>query len=81
MQDMAVFFKGRVNGMNGNVDLNVEFAHPFDSGMTSPVYNETIDELARDVLKGVYGTGETRKKLLGDRYAEVQKRVNEILKG
>lgn len=39
-----------------------------------------IELLAREVIQGKYGTGETRKKILGENYAEVQKRVTEILK-
>lgn len=71
--------KGRIEGINGNVDLNIQFSAPFESISISPVYTDSIDELARDVINGLYGTGETRKILLGDRYSEVQKRVNEIL--
>lgn len=40
-----------------------------------------IDQMARDVLKGKYGNGETRKKLLGSNYAAVQHRVNILLRG
>jgi surface antigen len=43
---------------------------------------KTLDEVARDVLNGVYKTGATRKKLLeaeGYDYAQVQQKVNEIL--
>lgn len=40
-----------------------------------------IDKIARDVLKGKYGNGETRKKLLGTNYAAVQHRVNILLRG
>lgn len=41
---------------------------------------KSIDELAQEVINGVYGNGEDRKKALGDRYNEVQTRVNELLK-
>lgn len=41
--------------------------------------NKSVDELAKEVIAGKYGNGEERKKALGDRYAEVQARVNEIL--
>ena len=41
--------------------------------------NKSVEELAKEVIAGKYGNGETRKKGLGDRYAEVQARVNEIL--
>lgn len=40
-----------------------------------------IDKIARDVIDGKYGSGEVRKKNLGNLYSIVQKRVNEILKG
>lgn len=39
-----------------------------------------IEQLARDAIRGVYGTGEERKKALGVNYESVQKRINEILK-
>lgn len=38
-----------------------------------------IDQLARDCIKGKYGNGETRKKLLGAKYDAVQHQVNKIL--
>lgn len=40
-----------------------------------------IEQLAQDVINGKYGNGEERKQKLGSLYNEVQKRVNEILKG
>ena len=40
-----------------------------------------IDQLARDCIKGKYGNGETRKKLLGSNYAAVQHKVNILLRG
>lgn len=46
------------------------------SGQTS---EQTIDELAKDVIAGKYGNGDERKAKLGDRYNEVQQRVNELL--
>lgn len=45
-----------------------------------PKPKKTIDELAREVIAGKYGNGIKRKKLLGDLYKPVQKRVNELLK-
>jgi len=42
---------------------------------------DDIDKLAREVLKGKYGNGEIRKKLLGTNYAAVQHRVNILLRG
>lgn len=40
-----------------------------------------IDQLARDCIRGKYGNGETRKKLLGSNYAAVQHKVNILLRG
>lgn len=39
-----------------------------------------IEQMARDVIKGLYGNGEERKKALGANYEQVQERVNQILK-
>ena len=39
----------------------------------------SVDELARAVIAGRYGVGEARRQALGSRYAEVQRRVNELL--
>lgn len=53
----------------------------------SPVANtekKTVDQLAFEVIDGKWGTGNNRKVALqnaGYNYSEVQKRVNEILKG
>lgn len=38
-----------------------------------------IDKIARDVIKGKYGSGEARKKALGSNYKAVQAKVNELL--
>lgn len=42
---------------------------------------DKIEKIAKDVINGKYGNRETRKQKLGKLYTEVQKRVNEILKG
>lgn len=49
-----------------------------------PTPAKSIDEVAREVICGQYGNGEDRKRNLeneGYNYNEVQKRVNEIIKG
>lgn len=43
--------------------------------------SQSIEELANEVIAGRYGNGEERKQKLGSLYNEVQKKVNEILKG
>ena len=44
-----------------------------------PIKEKSTEELAQEVIAGKYGNGGDRKNALGDRYAEVQARVNEIL--
>ena len=39
----------------------------------------SIDDLARRTIRGEFGNGEQRKKNLGSKYLQVQKRVNEML--
>lgn len=64
------------------------YARPkYSSGGTAPstpIPSKTIDEIARDVIKGVYGNEPKRSealKALGYNPKEVQERVNAILKG
>jgi len=64
----------------------VGFARPnyIKATNTTPTTKKSVDEVARDVIKGKYGSGANRKAKIeaeGYNYAEVQKRVNEILKG
>ena len=81
---------GRLDGYNGNLDLNYfsgdkeawdKYAggSPSTSTSTTKPVEKSVDELAQEVLAGKYGDGDTRKKALGNRYKEVQARVNEIL--
>lgn len=51
------------------------------SGGVTPTVSGTIDELARRVIAGEFGSGNARKNALGDKYDAVQARVNEILSG
>lgn len=40
-----------------------------------------VENLAKEVIRGNFGNGQERKDLLGENYEEVQKRVNELMKG
>lgn len=86
--------KGRLNGHNGNLDMNYfsgnkeawdKYAGGSPSTSTSTSKPEqatpqgTTLDLAVKVMRGEYGTGETRKQSLGSRYNEVQKFINHIL--
>lgn len=46
---------------------------------SSDISKKSIDELAKDVIDGKYGNNEDRIAILGDKYAAVQARVNEIM--
>ena len=46
---------------------------------SSDISKKSTEELAREVIAGKYGNGETRRNALGSRYSEVQAKVNEIL--
>ena len=51
------------------------------SSTTEPTAAEpanSVQETAKDVIRGTYGNGVTRRHKLGSRYKEVQKRVNEM---
>ena len=53
----------------------------YDNVENSVDNSKSIEELARAVIRGEYGNGQERKNKLGNLYNEVQKKVNEILKG
>lgn len=76
---------GTVAGISGNVDLNVWYEDNApgnsDSETAAPA-TKTIDELAQEVLDGIWGNGPDRKQRLiaaGYDYNAVQARVNEIV--
>ena len=75
---------GKIKGIEGNVDLDVtktnypEIIKNMKNKEVEEIKKST-EELAREVINGVYGNGEDRKRVLGNRYQEVQNRVNEIL--
>lgn len=76
--------KGHVNGITGNVDLDVDF-----DGIVNLIakdsHRKSDREIAEEVIKGLWGTKNTkptRKELLsraGYDYDSIQKIVNEII--
>ena len=44
------------------------------------IVSKSTDDLVLETILGEYGTGETRKKMLGNDYNRVQKRLNELYK-
>lgn len=53
-------------------------ANKVSSGQSS-ISGKSIDTLANEVIQGMHGSGDDRKRALGSMYNSVQKRVNEIL--
>ena len=71
--------KGKVPGINGNTDLNVDY----DGIINLIAVNEkkSIKEIALEVKAGKWGNGEERKKKLIDAgydYEQVRKEVNRL---
>lgn len=76
--------KGSVPGIIGDVDMNYDRREQKDETIQNGSGNpkKTIDELAQEVLAGLWGNGDERKKRITDAgydYDAVQKRVNELL--
>ena len=60
-------------------EVNRILAGGSGGGATQAPAADDVDDLARRVIAGEFGNGAARKAALGDRYAEVQARVNEML--
>ena len=83
---------GRLSGYSGNLDLNKFYGdrnawnaycnpdggHAVAPAPTPSPSGESTLDLAVDVMQGVYGDGDARKKALGARYDEVQSLINHI---
>ena len=48
----------------------------FEGVTPSPTKQKSVKELYNEVMAGKHGSGETRKKSLGNRYKEVQDYIN-----
>lgn len=73
--------KGRVNGINGNVDMDYYYGGA-DAPAKKPMTPEEIEKVAKEVLDGKYGNGNERRSklsLAGYDYSAVQNRVNELV--
>lgn len=72
--------KGRIDGINGNVDTNIMYNNIFPAEQPKPAKDtKTIDELAKEVIAGKWGNGidrVNRLKAAGYDYAAVQNKVN-----
>lgn len=72
--------QGLVNRRNDELNLFKKFDNPkMDQNYDSEISNKSIETLVQETLDGKYGNGEVRKKALGNRYNEVQTRINSLL--
>ena len=84
--------KGRIEGYDFDIDKDyfygdretwLKYANATGSeNVETPVIKKTIEQVAQDVINGLYGNGDERVKKLTDEgynYDEVQAKVNEIL--
>lgn len=70
---------GKVDGISGNVDMNYMYRD-----LINEINKKSVDELAHEVLQGLWGNGVDRKNRLetaGYSYKAVQTRVEELLAG
>lgn len=71
-------------GIEDTINSNSEEVAPDDNALTieeNDISKKSTEELAKEVMSGKYGVGQARKDALGDRYDEVQKKVNELVYG
>lgn len=71
--------KEEVDRMQRN--LIDRFEEKTESNSKIDLSENDIEKLAKEVIRGNFGNGQERKDLLGENYEEIQKRVNELMKG
>ena len=72
---------GKISGISSDVDTDYLYRDLISQiGNIKPTNpDDEILKLANEVISGKYGNGEARKKALGDKYAKVQAKVNELM--
>lgn len=74
--------KGKVDGINTNVDLNVDYDGVIKLyASSSVIYKPITPELIYSICCGEYGTGEIRRNKLtaqGYNYEDVRKKINDL---
>ena len=61
-----------------NIPKETENINNGNTSIKSDLSSKSIDEAALSVIRGDYGNNPIRKRRLGDRYQEIQKRVNQM---
>lgn len=60
------------------VIMPAESSQVTTSASQAATLSGSLEEKAKEVIRGDYGNGDVRKQKLGDQYWEIQKKVNEI---
>lgn len=97
LAQFSISERGTIDGREGDQtgwESNIKpyYSYPWDGKLVyvGPQPQETsggsavdadVDALAMAVINGQYGNGEDRRRILGNRYDEVQARVNAVLSG
>lgn len=74
---------GKIKAIKGNVDMNICYNENYKQVVDNSVNKKSNEELADEVIKGLWENGQDRKDKLtkaGYNYNEVQKIVNEKMK-
>lgn len=76
--------KGKVDGINGNVDMNDLLGEIEEQNLTGELHDILkVEDIAAEVIAGKWGSGyerKTRLKKAGYDYDAVQAKVNELMK-
>ena len=82
-RDIPLYNKSGGNVLKGLVRRRAEEVELFNTPFATPSNKKSNEEIAREVIAGKWGNGESRKKKLseaGYNYSEVQNIVNNLLK-
>ncbi len=73
-------FWEKLDGNIAYMDENAwyKYANSTDNQQNVEKPKKTTDELVLETLLGEYGNGDDRKRMLGERYDEVQERINKL---
>lgn len=52
--------------------------NPSGEDLNAPAISSSLEQKAKHVIRGDFGNGQVRKDKLGDEYAEIQSKVNEM---
>ena len=63
------------------VDGTYYYPDSSEDSTKNDLSEKDVENLAKEVIRGNFGNGQERKDLLGENYEEIQKRVNELMKG